>query len=132
MAIPIETHFKRETQAIVMKQLLGVLLLSLIICIFFGQRPGISTFVGGMAYSLPDLLFVRRFIRYTGIKAVTQFMSRFFVGKMAKLALRSILIVFASLQPQVDTLWLIVGFVSCAFLFWAACMMHFSKPRGAV
>ena len=132
MAKQIETRLKREAHAIIARQILGLLLLSVLVLSIAGQRAGLSVLVGGMVYSLPDLIFVQRFIRYTGNKAVTEFISRFFAGKMMKLILRGVLIVIATMKLPVDALWVMVGFASCTLLFWAACMMHFSKQRGAV
>lgn len=132
MAKPIEKRIKREALTIIARQAMGVLLLAVLVLSIFGHHAGFSVLVGGMAYSLPDLLFVLRFIRYKGTRAITEFMARFYTGKMIKIILRGFLVVMATIQLPNDGLWIIVGFASCPFLFWVACMMHFSKQRGAV
>lgn len=128
----IERHIQEEAYAIILSQLLGVAILSIALLLLFGQHYAFSFFVGGMAYGLPDLLFVWRFIRYSGVKAINDFMGRFYVGKMVKLILRSVLIVFTVKHLPTNMLWVVIGFVSCPFLFWAGCIMHFTRLRGAV
>ncbi len=132
MVKPIESRVKREAYAIIVRQLLGVPLLSACVLMLVGKRESLAFFIGGMAYSLPDLLFVWRFFRYFGTKAITEFMARFFAGKMVKLILRSLIVVYAAIHLPGNALWVFIGFISCTFIFWAACMMHFSRQRGAV
>jgi len=132
MTKQIEKRIQEEAYAIIVSQLLGVAILSIALLLLFEQHCAFSFFVGGMAYGLPDMLFVWRFIRYSGIKAINDFMGRFYVGKMVKLILRSVLVVFAAKLLPTDMLWVVIGFVSCPFLFWAGCIMRFTRLRGAV
>ena len=128
----IEQRIQGDAYAIITRQLLGISILFTFVLVLFGQFAAISFMIGGLAYGLPDLFLVWRFIRYKGVSAVNEFMARFFTGKMVKLIMRSILIVTAIVHLRVNALWVITGFICCPFAFWAACMMHFSRLRGAV
>lgn len=128
----IEQRIQSDAYAIITRQLLGISILCALVLVLFGQFAAVSFMIGGLAYGLPDLFFVWRFIQYKGVNAVNEFMARFFTGKMVKLILRSMLVVMAIVQLPLNTLWVIIGFVCCPFMFWVACMMHFSRLRGAV
>jgi len=116
----IEQRIQSEAYAIIVRQLIGVSILSTLIFGCFGQQSAMPFLLGGIAYSLPDLLFIWRFIRYKGLNAVSEFMGRFVIGKVVKLILRSVLLVVAVKQLPANSLWIVIGFVSCPFLFWIA------------
>lgn len=132
MAKPIEKRIQGEAYAVIGRQIIGVIILSLVIYASVGKMPGMSFFIGGMSYSAPDLLFINRFMRYSGSKAMNMFMTRFFAGKMVKIILRGAILVFVSMHIPLNVMWVLIGFVGCTFIFWTACMIHFSKQRGAV
>ena len=132
MVKPIEKRIQQHAYAVIAKQILSIPFVASIVWVLVGQKAAISLLLGGLAYAIPDLLFIWRFVRYSGTSAINSFITRFFTGKMVKLILRSALVIYLSVQLPVDKLWLFVGFMSCTFLFWTACMMHFTRQRGTI
>jgi ATP synthase protein I len=90
----------------------------------------ISVLAGGMAYGLPNLVFVWRVFRFAGAQQMTQFLQAFFCGEMVKLVLSGILFLFIVKYLPVSLLSVIVGFMGAIVTFWIVCMWHFSRqPR---
>ena len=129
MVKPVERHIKRQALAIIIRQLIGVSLLSILFFLVAGQTLSFSILMGGLSYSLPDLLFVSRFLRYDGIQMITGSLVSFFAGKMVELVLRGILVLIVIIYLPVNPLWVCIGFMSCSFIFWAACMMQFRERQ---
>lgn len=116
-----------EAYQIVFWQLIGVALLALAALILVGLNSGFSVLMGGLAYGLPNLLFVWRVFRYTGASQMTQFAAAFFMGEMFKLILSGILFLLIVKTLPVSLLSVLVGFVGAIIAFWVVCMLHFSR-----
>lgn len=128
----IEKRIQHDAYGMILGQLVGITVLASLVFLLGGKQPGLSVLAGGLAYSLPDVLFIWLFVRYAGIHAMKPFMSRFLMGKVAKLIVQSILVLLSLKYLPVEAVWVVAGFASCGFLFWVACIMHFSRQRGAV
>lgn len=119
-----------EAYQIVFRQLLGVLILALAATLFAGTKGGFSVLAGGLAYGLPNLIFVWRVFRYTGAQQMHKFMAAFFMGETVKLILSGFLVLLVVKYLPVSLLSVIVGFIGAIVSFWIVCMLHFSKKKG--
>lgn len=124
---PLNKRVQNEAYRLVIWQLAGVVVLALLALLIRGSMSGLSVFVGGMAYGLPNLVFVWLVFRYVGAHQVAQFITAFFLGEMLKLILSAILFLVIVKHLPVSLLSTLVGFIGAIVSFWIACMLHFSK-----
>jgi len=127
MATSLRKLIQHEAYHLVVLQLFGVILLAVIALLIKGKISGFSVFAGGMAYGLPNLVFVWRVFRYSGAQQMTQFMVAFFIGEMVKLFLSAILFIVIVKYLPVSLLSVLVGFIGAIISFWIVCMWHFSR-----
>tara|TARA_R110000868_G_scaffold142331_6_gene359560 strand:+ start:1018 stop:1434 length:417 start_codon:yes stop_codon:yes gene_type:complete len=124
-------HLQKKVQGqaykIVYWQLAGVLVLALLSWPFTNMHGAISVMAGGLAYCIPNLIFVWRVFRYAGAQQMNQFMAAFFFGEMAKLFLSGILFLLVVKYLPVSLLSVLVGFIGAIVLFWIVSMWQFSK-----
>lgn len=118
---------QNKAYQIVLLQLAGVGLLAVLGLILNGVTSGLSVFVGGMAYGLPNLAFVWRVFRYAGAAQMTQFVAAFFVGEMVKLVLSALLFIMAIKYLPVSLLSVLIGFIGAIVSFWIVCFWLFSR-----
>lgn len=131
MTNSLQKRVQGQAYQLVYRQLAGVLLLALV-ALLYSRQSGISVLAGGLAYGLPNLLFVWRVFRYTGAQEMTRFVVAFFFGEMIKLVLSGILIIFIVKYLPVSLLSVLVGFVGAIISFWIACFMQFSKQDNSI
>src|SRR5678815_3137937 len=86
----LQKKVQGETYRIVFLQFAGVIVLALL-ALLNNLTSGISVLLGGLAYVLPNLIFVWRVFRYAGASQTVQFLTAFFIGEMLKLILSAIL-----------------------------------------
>lgn len=120
-----------EAYWIVFLQLAGVVLLSLAAWLISGKTSGFSVLAGGMAYGIPNLIFVWLVFRYVGVQQMTQFVTAFFFGEMAKLTLSAVLFLIIVKYLPVSLISELVGFIGAIISFWIVCMWHFSGQTAA-
>lgn len=120
---------QQEAYQIVFSQLICVLVLSAFALIITGTKSGFSVCAGGLAYVLPNLIFVWRVFRYVGAQQMTQFVVAFFIGEMAKLILSAILFIVIVKYLAVSLLSVLIGYIGAIVSFWIVCMWQFSKRR---
>ncbi|RDI46557.1 ATP synthase subunit I [Aquicella lusitana] len=118
---------QHEAYQIVFWQLAGVIALALLALLIRGATSGFSVLMGGMAYGLPNLLFVWRVFRFSGAHQMAQFLAAFFMGEMMKLVLSAILFLVIVKYLPVSLLSTLVGFIGAIVSFWIVCMWHFSR-----
>lgn len=118
---------QHEAYRIVLLQLAGVVLIALLALFLQGKTSGFSVLMGGLAYCLPNLIFVWRVFRFVGASQMVQFMAAFFIGEMLKLAFSAILFLVIVKYLPVSLLSELVGFVGAIVSFWIVCLWHFSK-----
>lgn len=117
---------QNKAYRIVLLQLAGVIVLTLFALILYGTTSSYSVLAGGLAYVLPNLIFVWRVFRYAGASQMHQFMAAFFIGEMAKLVLSAILFITIVKHLPVSLLSVLAGYVGAIVSFWLACFWLFS------
>jgi len=124
---PLQKMVQQQAYAIVYWQLAGVAILALAALPMAGAQHAFSVFAGGLAYCLPNLLFVWRVFRYAGAQQMNQFMAAFFIGEMIKLFLSGILFLLVVKYWSVSLLSVLVGFAGAIILFWVVCFWRFAR-----
>lgn len=130
----LRNRVQKEAYYLVLLQLAGVCCLALIGLLFFNTRISFSILCGGLAYSLPNLIFVWRVFRYVGAQQMTRFMTAFFFGEMLKLLFSGIFVLMVVKTMPISLSSVLVGFIGAIVSFWLACMWYFSqqsKPQSA-
>jgi ATP synthase protein I len=130
MARPLNKIIQNEAYRLVYLQLLAVLSISALFWLFSGQKIGCSVLTGGMAYGVPNLLFVWHVFRYAGAKQMTQFMTAFFYGEMLKLILSGLLFLLVVKYLPTSLLFVLIGLIAAMMSFWTVCLFCFSKHKG--
>jgi ATP synthase protein I len=124
---PLSKQIQNKAYRIVLWQLVGVFILTLIALLVSGLDSGFSVLAGGLAYGIPNLIFVWRVFRYAGAQQMTQFAAAFFAGEAIKLILSGILFLLVVKTLPVSLLSVLVGFIGAIVSFWIVCMWQFSK-----
>jgi len=128
MAVPLLRKIvQHQAYRLVVWQLISVILLALLATLIKGTTSGYSVFLGGMAYGLPNLIFVWGVFRFVGAQQMTQFLMAFMAGEMFKLFISAILFLVIVKYLPVSLLSVLVGFVAAIISFWVVCMLQFSK-----
>lgn len=125
----LKKKVQNEAYYIVLLQFGCVLLLAFIVLLLYGGTASASVFAGGLAYCLPNLLFVWRVFRYVGAHEMQKFMAAFFIGEMIKLIISAILFLIIVKYLPVSLLSVLVGFIGAIVAFWVVCMWHFSRQK---
>lgn len=118
---------QREALELVFWQLIVTMALSLIILFISGLEKGISVFLGGSTYIIPQFLFAWRVFSYTKARQVGQFMLAFFFGEFIKLILSATLFIFIVKYLPINTAFLMIGFIIAIVSFWFVCGWHFAQ-----
>ena len=118
---------QHEAYQIVFLQLSGVVVLAIIAFLLNGLTSSESVLAGGMAYGIPNLVFVWLVFRFVGAQQMAKFMAAFFAGEVVKLLLSAILFLGIVKYLPVSLLSVLVGFVGAIVSFWIVCMWHFSQ-----
>jgi ATP synthase protein I len=114
---------------LVFLQCLGVSVIACIALLAQGSNTALAVICGGLAYCLPNFLFVWRVFRFVGAQQVMQFMLAFFFGEMAKMLISAILIILIVKYLPVSLLSVLVGLIAAIISFWIACIWLFSKQE---
>ena len=117
----------KEAYRLILWQLVLIAGLALVLFLLQGIRSGLSTFVGGLAYWLPTLLFVWRVFARTGAQAARQFLFAFGIGEVIKIFLSAVLFVLAVKYLPVDTISVLIGFVGAVISFWIASIILLAR-----
>lgn len=126
---PLKSLIQHEAYRLVFWQMGGVVVLSLVFLVFTDLMNAFSVLAGGMAYGLPNLIFVWRVFRYAGAQQMTQFLAAFFAGETIKLILSAVLFLVIVKYLPVSLLSTLIGFVGAIVSFWIVCMWHFSRQN---
>lgn len=129
VAKSLKTLIQHEAYRLVFLQLLGVCLLSVIALMLGGFTSGFSVLAGGLAYGLPNLIFVWRVFRFSGAQEMGRFLAAFFAGEAIKLILSAFLFLVIVKYLPVSLLSTLIGFVGAIVSFWIVCMWHFSRQN---
>lgn len=124
---PLRKIIQHQAYQLVLLQLAGVVVLSLLALMLRGTLSCFSVLAGGMAYGLPNLVFVWRVFRFAGAQQMAKFLTAFFFGEAIKLVLSAILFLLIVKYLPVSLLSVLIGFIGAIISFWIACMWYFSK-----
>lgn len=120
---------QREALQLVFWQLIVTMALALIVLLIEGLSKGMSTFLGGGAYILPQFLFTWRVFSYANALKAQQFVVAFFFGEFLKLLLSAIFFVLIVKFLPVMPAFVMIGYVFAIVSFWFVCGWHFSRNR---
>ncbi len=120
---------QHQAYRIVFLQLAGVVVLASLALIIRGITSGFSVLLGGLAYVIPNLIFVWRVFRFVGAQQMTLFAAAFFAGEALKLFLSAILFLVIVKYLPVSLLSELVGFIGAIVSFWIVCLWHFSRDN---
>ena len=123
-------NVKKELYRILYLQLLLILGLAAMLLFLHGIKSGISTVLGGMAYWLPTLFFVRRVFAKTSARAAKEFVLAFFAGEAFKLILSAVLFVLIVKYLPVTLLAVLAGYIGAIVAFWIAAVVYLSRQAG--
>lgn len=118
---------QNEAYRIVLLQLISVGILAGCTWLIFDGKHGFSVLLGGLAYGLPNLVFVWQVFRFSGAQQMTKFLAAFMLGEAIKLVLSAILFLLIVKYLAVSLLSVLIGFIGAIVSFWIICMWHFSK-----
>jgi F0F1-type ATP synthase assembly protein I len=104
--------------------------LALILSLFAGVRNGLSVFSGGVAYCLPNFIFVRRVFGNTSARAAKQFLVAFLLGETSKLFVSAILCVLIVKYLPVSFPYVLGGYSAAIFAFFIVSFMTIPKSGG--
>jgi ATP synthase protein I len=119
-----------EAYKLVYWQFAVIVGLALILFLFAGARSGLSVFLGGAAYCLPNYIFVRRVFANPTARAANQFLAAFFLGETAKLFLSAILCVLIVKYLPVTFAYVLGGYCAAIFAFFLGSFFVMSKSGG--
>ncbi len=125
----LKPTLRREALQLVFWQLVVTLLLTLIITFVEGVSKGLSTFLGGSTYILPQFIFAWRVFSYARLQQAGQFMVAFFLGEFAKLVLSAILFILIVNHLSVIPVFAITGYIFAIISFWLVCGWHFGRIK---
>jgi len=108
-------------------QLAAVVVFAAFVLLINGRMSGASVLLGGLAYGLPNLLFVWMVFRFVGASQSVQFLTAFFMGEMIKLILSGILILIIVKCLPVSLLSVLAGFIGAIVSFWIVCFCLFGR-----
>jgi ATP synthase protein I len=121
-----------EALELVYWQIAVIMGLALILFLLQGTRSGYSLLLGGMAYCLPNYVFVRRvFNNATATaRAATQFLMAFFLGETMKLFISAILFVLIVKYLPVTFPAVLGGYIAAIFAFFVGSFITLSHSGG--
>lgn len=127
---PLKSIVQGQAYQLVFLQLAVVAGFAFFISLIKDSHEGVSVLLGGLAYVLPNLLFVWRVFRYAGTAQMVQFLTAFFVGEMLKLILGAILFLVIVKYLPVSLLSVLAGYIGAIVAFWMVSFWLFSKKNG--
>lgn len=114
---------------LVLWQLIGIALIALIALIVRGRLDGYSVLVGGLAYGLPNLIFVWLVFRYVGANRMYSFVAAFFIGEMLKMVFSAIFFILIVKYLPVSLLFVLIGLTGAMVSFWIVSVWQFAGQK---
>lgn len=111
---------RKQLVQILYRQLIIMIVLTLIVFLLQGIQKGSSMMLGGLAYWLPTVAFLIWVSRYAGAQAATKFFVAFFMGEMIKLVLSGALFLLMIKYFSIDVLFGLLGLALAVVAFWVA------------
>lgn len=114
----VKNPLKELVIQMVFWQVLLVLSLALVLAFFVGKWMSLSALMGGLAYLLPNFLFVIWVFEKTKARDAKQFMVRFGLGEVLRLFLSAIALILFIRQFALNVPLAFVGFGVAMLGFW--------------
>lgn len=127
----LKQRVQHEAYHLVLLQLLCVLIVALLGLLFYGKIVGFSILAGGLAYVLPNYIFVWRVFRYAGAQQMVAFLVAFLFGEMLKLILSAILVLLIVKYLPHSLLSVLAGYISAIVSFWFVSLLHMTRQAKA-
>jgi ATP synthase protein I len=128
----LQQRVQQEAYLIVLWQLACVIILSVIAWLAADKIHSLAVLAGGIAYCLPNLVFVWWAFRYAGAQQMGKFICAFYLGELIKLILSAVLILMIVKYLPVSLLFVLIGLIGAIVSFWIVCMWHFSRQKTKV
>jgi ATP synthase protein I len=128
-ALTLRKLVQNQAYRIVFLQLAGVIVLTCIALILRDTKSSLSVLLGGLAYVVPNFIFVWRVFRFVGAQQMTLFVAAFFLGETLKLILSAVLFVIIVKYLPVSLLSMLIGYIGAIVSFWIACFWLFSHAQ---
>ncbi len=101
--------------------------LAFILGLLQGVGSGCSALLGGLAYCLPNFIFVRRVFVNTNARAAKQFIINFGIGEALKLFSGAIIFVLIVKYLPVQVLPALGGYIAAIIGFWIISMVFMAR-----
>jgi ATP synthase protein I len=123
---------KSDAFKLVYWQFAVVVALAMVLSLVQSMRSGWSVLAGGLAYCLPNFLFVMRVFNRTTPRAAKEFLVAFMLGEVMKLTLSAIFFVLIVKYLPVVFPSVLGGYIAAIFAFWVVSFVFLSKEQGEV
>lgn len=126
----LQKKVQSEAFQLVRSQLIGVLLISLLGWLISHEAVVANTiFLGGLAYTLPNFIIVKRAFRFVSSREAKQFVVAFFIGETLKLVMSAFFVLIIVQCLSLSLLFVLIGFFGAMVSFWISCIIYFALPR---
>ncbi len=129
LQVNVANSIKSEAYKLVFWQLFVVMGLALILFLFKGLQSGISSLLGGLAYCVPNLMFVWRVFSRTSAQAARSFLVAFLAGEVSKLFLSALLFVLIVKYLAVDFKFVLAGYICAIMAFWLVSFIFLAQEH---
>ncbi len=130
MATELDKSIQTEAYKLVFWQLIVTMGLALVLLILQGIQSGFSALLGGLAYCVPNIVFVWRVFKTASVRAAKQFMLAFFAGEMLKLFCSAILFLLIVKYLPVTLISLLIGYIGAIVAFWIVSAFFVMRQQG--
>jgi len=120
---------KKDAYKLVFWQLVIIITLASVLFFVQGMRSSYSALFGGLAYVLPNFMFVWRVFENTSAQGARRFLIAFVVGEATKLFLSAILFVLIVKYLPTNVLSVLGGYVTAIFGFWVVSFVYMSHEE---
>jgi ATP synthase protein I len=111
----------------VLWQFAVIVVLSVILFLLQGTQSGLSALLGGLAYCIPNFMFVWRVFERTTARAAKQFLTAFLLGEVTKLLLSAVLFILIVKFLPVKVISVLGGYIAAIMAFWVVSFITMSQ-----
>jgi ATP synthase protein I len=122
-------RIQKDAYRMVFWQFIVVTVLALIILVLKGVQSSTSALLGGLAYVLPNVMFVWRVFARTSAAEAQRFLVAFVVGEATKLTLSAVLFVMIVKYLPVILLPTLGGYIAAIVAFWLVSFVFMSQEQ---
>lgn len=120
------TKIRHQAYKILFFQLAIVILLAIIVLIFIDAKSGFSIFLGGLAYLIPSIFFIIKFLSSKCNRIPSKIFADFYCGELVKLILSFLVLILLFKFIPVKIIFVLIGYgaasLSLLFLPVASCL----------